>query len=183
MTKTTDKITLKYGGDAVVNGTIDARRLAPSLLEFSKLLDAINNEINAGEPLRIDVAATKEGSFEIDLIVGLINSDNLQIAQNLFTHYKSIKEIVLELFKLKKFLQGKPAKEIIDDPDNKGIQIVTNGDNNQIQVTQNTIIAAKNPEAGEALEKFTTISVSQNGVNEVDIINPDKPEDIIKIPL
>lgn len=182
MAKTTDKITLKYEGDAVSDGSIDVRKFAPSLIEFSKLLDAINNEVNQGEPLRIEVAATKHGSFEIDLIVGLINSDNIQIAQDLFKNYKSIKEIVLELFKLKKFLKGEPAKEIKDNPSNPEQKQITNAENITYNINANTVIVAQNMNAGEAMENFVNTSVEASGIDQVAIINPDQPEKTITIP-
>ncbi len=181
MTKKTDKITLKYEGSAVNDGSIDVRQLAPSLMEFSKLLDVINKEVNKNEPLRIDVVATKKGSFEIDLTVGLMNTDSLKAIQDLFKSYKSVKEVLLELLKLKKFLKGSHAKEIKEDPNAKDSQIIINGDNNQLSISNSTIVIAQNYYAAEALEKFTHNSVNEEGVDQVNIIDADKPKEKIEI--
>lgn len=166
-----DKITLRYKGKSVVDGNIDARQLASSLIEFSKLLDMLNNELNEGEPLKIDVTTTKKGSFEIELLIGLFNPGTAPYWRDLFKNYKSIKEVVLELLELKKFLEGKPAKETKVDPNNEARQIVINGDNNIINIDQRTIDIAQNDGIGEALESFVNSSVSSQGVEQLDVVD------------
>jgi hypothetical protein len=59
-----------YDGEALQNGTMDVRDLAPALLAVGQLFDAANFALN-GERAKVSVhvRATTEGSFQIDLEV------------------------------------------------------------------------------------------------------------------
>lgn len=60
-----------YDGESLREGTIDARELAPALLAFADLTDAVNREVTAGKAsvnLRVH-SDFQRGSFKIDLSV------------------------------------------------------------------------------------------------------------------
>ncbi len=60
---------LKFDGPAVEGGEIDVRDLAPALLELGHLFEAARRALDpAAPPVSVHVRATREGSFEIDLV-------------------------------------------------------------------------------------------------------------------
>ena len=64
----TASFVVSFDGPGVVDGTIDVRDLAPALMALGKAIDAANRVINGDRvPAHINVKATGEGSFEVDL--------------------------------------------------------------------------------------------------------------------
>ena len=63
---------LAYDGDSLRDGAMSVREVAPALLAFSEMLERINLQEN-GERARIelDIHATREGSFEVALVLHL----------------------------------------------------------------------------------------------------------------
>lgn len=63
---------LAYDGESLRDGAMSVREVAPALLAFSELLERINAQEN-GERARIelDINATREGSFEVVLVLHL----------------------------------------------------------------------------------------------------------------
>jgi hypothetical protein len=91
MSKT--QFTIAYDGEALRDGTMDVRDLAPALLAVGQLFDAANSVLN-GEAARVAVTvrATHPGSFFIDLelaqslarqIIGLLAGDEVTAAVHL----------------------------------------------------------------------------------------------------
>jgi hypothetical protein len=67
----TDRLNLKFDGPALREHRMDVRALAPALVALSDLFVAAHAEISDGSslPPALEVQATREGSFGIDLLV------------------------------------------------------------------------------------------------------------------
>ncbi|MCO6530339.1 hypothetical protein [Lactobacillus sp.] len=93
----TCNLSVRYAGDAITDGRIPIRDLAPSLLALSESFQQIQQVIDPdSDPVSLDIKATSEGSFIVDLIlangkdlishvVNLLNSDPTAAALNLST--------------------------------------------------------------------------------------------------
>ena len=68
-----------FHGRAADGGRIDVRDLAPALLSLGRAIDASNLVLNGeGQPVRVEVRALSEGSFEVQLDVVLTAWDQLK---------------------------------------------------------------------------------------------------------
>lgn len=66
----TESLTFVFDGPAVESGEIDVQDLAPALLAIGALIQAANAEINGDRAqVAVKVKATKDGSFEVDLML------------------------------------------------------------------------------------------------------------------
>src|SRR5271168_1220700 len=86
--------TLSYHGDALKNGQMDVRELAPALLAAGDLLSEANREVNENRvSLSVNVQSGFErGSFEINLVTNqgvvsqltsLVTGDRIMVASAL----------------------------------------------------------------------------------------------------
>lgn len=89
----TCRFAIAYEGEAVQDGRMSVKDLAPALIAVAQLFDAANSVLN-DENAKVDihVRATSEGSFEIDLellqtvyqkVVGLLSGDTITAALQL----------------------------------------------------------------------------------------------------
>ena len=59
---------ITYEGPSLESGTMDVKIFAPALLDIGQLFEAANEEINgARAKIKVNVAATKIGFFEVDI--------------------------------------------------------------------------------------------------------------------
>lgn len=92
-TTLTPDFTVIFDGPAVGAGRMDVRELAPALLALADLFQDVNATVNRdGPPVSLDIKATGDGSFAVDLspvvnmighAVSLFQSDGVQAAATL----------------------------------------------------------------------------------------------------
>lgn len=70
---TTSKFTVKYDGKALRSHEMDVKQLAPALLALSKAFDRTQEYAAPGSRVALKAKATREGSFNIDLILYVVN--------------------------------------------------------------------------------------------------------------
>lgn len=112
----TCNLSVRYAGDAITDGRIPIRDLAPSLLSLSESFQQIQKVIDPdSDPISLDIKATSEGSFVVDLIlangkdlishvVNLLNSDPTTAALNLnaiVTTFYGVIKLIKKLYNKK----------------------------------------------------------------------------------
>ena len=70
---TMSKFTVKYDGEALRTHEMDVKQLAPALLAVSKAFDRTQEHAAPGSRVALKAKATREGSFNIDLILYVVN--------------------------------------------------------------------------------------------------------------
>lgn len=126
-----DTFKVKFEG----GNSIDAELFARTINNTVELVKASSQAINPNAFLRLEIKATKEGSFEtiIDAVVkysaDLLTKDNARLATEIVGGY-------LALLQIKSHLKGKKPKAIEQTPQGT---IITNQDNEQITATTNIV--------------------------------------------
>jgi hypothetical protein len=114
----TARFVVAFDGPGVEAGTIDVRDLAPALLSISQAVDAANRAINGDKvPAKVQVKATAEACFEVDLslvlsgwdmIKGVLLSEDGQAAGTLLTYLGFLTGgAAMGLIQLYRFLAGR----------------------------------------------------------------------------
>lgn len=109
---------ISYDGNALRDGTMDVRDLAPALLAIGQLFDAANYALNSERAkVSVHVKATKEGSFSIDFEVmqSLIDQATSLLSGNGIVAALNLKELLFGatislIWIIKKLKGGKPDK-------------------------------------------------------------------------
>lgn len=121
----TASFVVAFDGPGVVDGTIDVRDLAPALMSLAKAVDAANRAVNGDQvPARIEVRATAEGSFEVDLnlvlsgwqaIKGLLLAEDGQAATALLGWMGVIGAPAVGLVQFVRWLRGRRPNAAVRD--------------------------------------------------------------------
>ncbi|WP_282847213.1 hypothetical protein [Microbacterium oxydans] len=72
-----EQVLLKYNGPALDDHRMDVRDLAPALMGLADAIQAAGKILDASARVRLDVKATYEGSFEIDMLLGVLHEAGL----------------------------------------------------------------------------------------------------------
>lgn len=72
-----EQVLLKYDGPALDEHRMDVRDLAPALMGLSDAIQAAAKLLDSSARVRLDVKATYEGSFEIDMLLGVLQDAGL----------------------------------------------------------------------------------------------------------
>jgi hypothetical protein len=119
---------VRYDGEALRDGRMPVRELAPALLALSQLFgDASRLLYPDNEPVALEIEATREGSFVVDLVLHAVGSGWDQISQMdvgedttalvLFKEFVIGDSIDFSLFGLIQWLKGKVVVEEADGPE------------------------------------------------------------------
>ncbi len=108
------QLDISFEGDAVNNGQMNVRDLAPSMLALGSLFESANKTLNGERAeINVNVKATSSGSFHI--LYEVVQSQALGITfQDFLSTAVSMKELIfggsIALFTVVKLLQGKNPK-------------------------------------------------------------------------
>ena len=189
---------LIFRGQAVDDGEIDVRDLAPALLAVGDLLQAANHTINGEQAnVAVKVKATSEGSFEIDLSLWQ------HVLDSIFTYSETHKDgiaaaneltdLVMKaaggltgavmgvgggLLALLKWLKGRKPERI---EERGGDVIIHIGDTSfvtnrrTVQLAENVVVRTQARRLVGALERdgIESISARQSGEEELTIYRDD----------
>lgn len=114
-----DEFSVKFDGAAFDAHTMDVRMLAPSLLALGDAFQAAHAALSQdgagdGTPApTLQIQATNEGSFDIDLIVGMFGNDPLSRTVNIATvSGVNLYVLVQGAIRLMGFLRGRKLQEL-----------------------------------------------------------------------
>ena len=118
---------LKYDGAALADSTMDVAQLAPALLSLSEALSDLNQIANADNAkVALQVRALNKGCFIVDLqlaqdffnqVGSLLTGTGVAAYCNAYTLVSSL----VEIFLLKKWLDGRKPDQIITSEDQKEV--------------------------------------------------------------
>lgn len=75
-----EQVLLKYDGPALAEHRMDVRDLAPALMGLADALQIAGKVLGSEAPVRLDIQATNEGSFEIDMLMAVAEDAGLFLA-------------------------------------------------------------------------------------------------------
>lgn len=173
------RVNVAYDGNAVRDGSMDVRDLAPALLAFGQLFDAANRVLNGPDApkISINVLATAPGSFEIVLEVtqtlyeqarSLLSGDDVSAAINL-------KELLLTgaavggsvFYLLKRFKGKRPDR--LERLSEDTIRLTFSGEN--IDVPLKLLRLYQDLAIRKALEQVIAEPLSKEGIEQFRIID------------
>ena len=158
---------IAYDGEAIKDGTIDVRLLAPALLSLGELFSAANQALNgesATTSLRVE-SNFRTGSFEVSL---LLSQHFGEAVKNLLTSHPSIdaagllsailgletkvEGAIQGVLKAYKALRGeKPRTTLADQSSRTTIFVLGNGNN--VHIEKQTADLYTNPRVLESVDK------------------------------
>jgi hypothetical protein len=122
------KLSIKFTGKDLPQGTIDLYDLANTILATGQVVEQIakNENFLENKKVKINVTTLKPGSFEVFLIITLVGLDIVR--QVLFSvgginQAKTILSIIGDIFKIKKFLKGEKPQKIIVNQEGKNPKV------------------------------------------------------------
>lgn len=177
--RTTALMLFHFDGPGVESNAMKVQVLAPSLIALNKLICDLNALLSKGESnVQLYVNAFKPGSFGIEL---LLDASIVNQVKDFFTssgitavlNIHSLIHVIIEIFLLKKWLEGKKPDVIKDVPDDdKKVEIRIA--NNSLIINKNTFnIYFENTEIHEEMEKVVA-PLETDGINEIKLSSSEE---------
>ena len=168
------EFSIRYQGEALEEGRMSVRDLAPALLSVADLFDAVCEELNGKSiPVDVHVLATSEGSFEVDLsvIMGLVDSIKTKVVS--FVDAQSMVELVfgssaggLSLFALYRLLRGLRQRNVETEVE------LRFGKDKSVRYRRQVVMLYQNEKVRDAVGHIVK-PVLQSGIDRVDFRNGD----------
>lgn len=181
--KMAEKLTIAFDGEALKDGTIDVRDLAPALLALGDLFKAANQTLNDDRAeVSVRIRATRDGSFELglDVVVSLARQvaaffagPEVSGAINLITvlgfgafAVKNARDGVIQVMKR---LRGRKPEQVIENIDGTVTLVV---EREQIIVTREVVRVIENAAARDAVRNFVA-PLRRDGIDTIEVRSPD----------
>lgn len=186
---------VSFEGEALSDGEIDVRDLAPALLALGDLIQSANRALNGDRAqVSLKMKATEKGSFvallSVDMsILGAVtdlldaistNPDRVVAADQLMDLIIKGGSILggggLSLFAVLKFLRGKRPDKI--ETKDGGPTVIVH---NQVEVVidPKTLVLMKDVATREAIEKFTDKALGIPDVSTVTLGDTEEPQEVV----
>jgi hypothetical protein len=129
---------VRYDGEALRDGRMPVRELAPALLALSQLFSEAGQLLYPeNEPVALEIEATREGSFVVDLVLHAVGSgwdqfSHMDVGEGtttlvLFKEFVIGDSIDFSLFGLIQWLKGKLVLEQVDGPELDQVTLTDQG--------------------------------------------------------
>lgn len=174
---------VRYEGDALRDGRMPVRDLAPALLALGQLFTEASQLLYPeNDPVSLEIEATREGSFEVDLILHGVGAGWDQLSTNPVESAAALvlfKEIVigdsidLSLFGLIKWLKGKLITEQREGPEPGEVTLRTE-DGSEITVKSEVAGLSRDPQIRKKAREVVE-PLRRDGVDTLEIRSDDKP--------
>ena len=176
----TARFRISYDGDALRDGRMDVRDLAPALMAVGTLFDAANRSLNGpdGPSVAVNVTATDTGSFEIALEViqtahsvyeqakGFLVGEDVTAAVNLVTLVTASAAPGGGLIWMIRRLGGKkPAKVEKLNPDTVRLTLSLEGPPETIEVPLQTLRLYQDVAVRKAVEGVVHDPLKKDGID------------------
>ncbi|MFT9266990.1 hypothetical protein [Oenococcus sp.] len=171
-------LSIRYAGDGIKDGRIAVKNLAPSLMALSDSFQNLQRVVSPEEqPLSLDIKATKQGSFVVDLL--LVNgTDIISKAIDMLSGKES--EAFLSLvsyatifFGSINFVKKSYKKKIksTENIENNKVKIEFS-DNTKITIPQDSLKVARDLEFRKSI-KETYQPLDTDGLDHIEISTPN----------
>lgn len=125
-----EQVLLKYDGPSLKQHRMDVRDLAPALMGLADAVQAAGKMLDGNAQVRLDVKATQEGSFEIDMLLGVLQEAGLFLGGGVATAWANgisiadaIKRAVMGAIHIASRIAKHGGKPIEKEPIGDGTQI------------------------------------------------------------
>lgn len=182
------KARIAYTGPALVDGAMDVRELAPSLLAFADLIEKANEAIGGEQKIQVllNQDSFQKGSFDITTILqcSLLEQAKLFVSsadENGLSDLMTVLgwggvtggTIVAGIFSLLKRIRGRKIKKA-ESKENKVILQLE--DSEIIVTTENTMKVFVHADCRKAIEQVMK-PLEKRGIDSFELRNPDTPDD------
>jgi hypothetical protein len=182
----TEEFTISYNGEAVRNGQMDVRELAPALLAAGTLLQKANALLN-GDRARVSVKVRSEFKHASFHVACVVTQDLIDQAKTFLLRHPDIKDAkdILEiiffyagggvgLFRLIKWLKKRqPTEGGITFKDNGIVEITVEG--SSVQTTNNVYNLYLDSEVRQAAERIVA-PLKHEGMESLEVRAGDNEE-------
>ena len=184
-------LSVRYHGPALdVDHSLSARALAPALLDMADAIEAAKNEVSPDAKVDLRVQATKEGSFDIQLILQAVNDvANSMMGQDItfLIDIGGLASMIVGAVKFaaKRLKKGEPEIAKTEPTETEGGSIfseekvtVVYPDGEQVTYHKTEMRIAQNPKFVCSMGKALSGPASQEGVEGAEISADGMAEDV-----
>lgn len=180
------KARIAYTGPSLDNGEMDIKELAPALIAFADLIESVNTVIGGDQPIKVLVNqdSIQRGSFDVTLFLmanSILEQAKLFVGVADESGITALAEILgfassgcASIFKLIKWINGRPIKTIENKAQNK--TEITLTDDDKMQTNENTVRALLDVKCRMNIEKMIAPLYTE-GIDGFELRNPEDKTD------